>query len=467
MDDCFSCPTQRAERGTPASASSTCWPHPAHVGFLHSLQRICRHMASPFVGAVDDRSCHHYTPWGIIVPMSPSLKVVIVGGVAGGMSAATRLRRLDEHAEIVVFERGPHVSFANCGLPYVVGGVIAERDDVLLQTPEALRARFDLDVRVRHEVLRIDPAARTVTVRDLEADREWDEPYDELVLSPGATPLRPPLSGIDRALSLRDVTDLDAMLVATATASTAVVIGAGFIGLEMAENLHRRGLQVSVVEAGPQVMGPLDAEMAVRVEAELRRHGVEVHLGVTASSIGPDDVELADGRRIPADLVVLAIGVRPESTLAREAGLELGAQGAIVVDDQQRTSAPHVYAVGDATLKRGDHTAEVLAPLANTANRQGRLVADTIAGRPSALRHTRGTAILGVFDLQVAVTGESERVARARGVEPRVIHTHPADHAGYYPGAEPMALKLVVDPDTDRILGAQGSEGEESTSAST
>jgi len=391
--------------------------------------------------------------------MNFSRKVVIVGGVAGGMSAATRLRRLDENARIIVFERGEYVSFANCGLPYVIGGVIPDRDDVLLQTPQALRERFAVDVHTRHEVTGLHIETREVSVRDLTSGQTWRESYDDLVLSPGAGPFRPPIPGVDRALTLRDVADLDTLMIAVETARTAVVIGGGFIGLEMAENLYRRGLSVTVVEAGNQVMAPLDPELAILVEDELRRHDVDVAVAAQVVEIGANDALLSDGRRLPADLVVLAIGVLPESSLAAAAGLELGERGAIVVDGQQRTSAPHVFAVGDAVAKRGDHGVDVLAPLANTANRQGRLVADAIVGRTGELRPTRGTAILGVFDLTIAVTGESEKRARARGVEPRIIHTHPADHAGYYPGAESMSLKLVVDPATDEILGAQGVGG--------
>lgn len=385
-----------------------------------------------------------------------------MGGVAGGMSAATRLRRLDERADIVVFERGRHVSYANCGLPYFVGGVIEDRDELLLQSPEALRQRFDLDVRVRHEVVGIDRDAQEITVRDLDSSIETRERYDDLILSPGARPVIPPLDGVERALTLRDVSDVDAMTAALASdPQTAVVIGAGFIGLELAENLRHRGLAVTLIEASSQVMPPLDPEMAVLVEDELRAHSIAVELGTQVVRIGDSDVTLSDGRTIPAEVVALAIGVQPESTLAVLAGLELGQRGAIVVDDNQRTSAPHIYAVGDAVEKRNARGGEpLLAPLANTANRQGRLVADVITGARVTMRPTLGTAIVGLFGISVALTGVSEKRLRAQGIVPRVIHTHPFSHAGYYPGATQMALKLLVDADTDEILGAQAVGGE-------
>lgn len=385
-----------------------------------------------------------------------------MGGVAGGMSAATRLRRMDERADIVVFERGQHVSYANCGLPYFVGGVIEDRAELLLQSPVALRERFDLDVRVRHEVVGIDREAQEITVLDLDSLLETREHYDDLILSPGARPVIPPLDGIERALTLRDVSDVDAMTAALASGlQTAVVIGAGFIGLELAENLYHRGLAVTVIEASSQVMPPLDPELAVLVEDELRAHGIAVELNTQVVRIGAEDVTLSDGRTIPAELVALAIGVRPESTLAERAGLELGQRGAIVVNDRQQTSDPHVYAVGDAVEKRNAlGGGPLLAPLANTANRQGRLVADVIAGAHVTMRPTLGTAIVGLFGVSVALTGASEKQLRSQGIVPRVIHTHPYSHAGYYPGATQMALKLLVDVDTDEILGVQAVGGE-------
>jgi NADPH-dependent 2,4-dienoyl-CoA reductase/sulfur reductase-like enzyme/rhodanese-related sulfurtransferase len=389
--------------------------------------------------------------------MSNARKVVIVGGVAGGMSAATRLRRLDERARITVLERSGHVSFANCGLPYHVGGVIEDRAALLLQTPESLRERFGIDVLVSHEAVRIDRARGVVVSRDLHTGEESDHPYDALVLSPGARPVRPPIPGIDRALSLRDIEDTDALVAGTQGAATAVVIGGGFIGVEMAENLVRRGLAVTLVEAMPQVLAALDPEMAAPVHDRLRDHGVDLRLGVGVSAIGPDTVILADGSTARADLVVAAIGVRPETGLAEAAGLEIGPAGGIAVDASLRTSDPRIWAVGDAVEKRDSLSHQpVLVPLANTANLQGRMVADLITGRAVRLREVSGTAILGVFGLQVAVTGWNEKRLQIAGRPHRVIHVHPSSHAGYYPGAESMALKLLVDPDTDQILGAQG-----------
>ncbi|WP_201790432.1 FAD-dependent oxidoreductase [Prescottella equi] len=394
------------------------------------------------------------------------VKVVIVGGVAGGMSAATRMRRLDESAEIVVFERGAHVSFANCGLPYYAGGVIEDRDELLLQTPESLGARFRLDVRVRSEVAAIDPDARTVTVHDLASGDTYVESYDELVLSTGASPIVPPLPGVERALILRDVEDVDRLVeqiesAQTTGAPSAVIVGAGFIGVELAENLRHRDLAVTVVELADQVLAPLDPEMAAPVADRMRENGVRLELGTQLTSIGATTAELADGRTLPADIVVMAIGVRPENTLAKMAGAELGERGGVVVDDRMRTSVPHIFAVGDAVEKRDAVGGGVaMIPLANPANRQGRLVADVIAGRPVRATSSSGTAVVGVFGLIVAATGWNEKRLRAAGRPYRAIHTHPQSHAGYYPGAQQMAIKLLVDPETDAILGAQAVGGE-------
>ncbi|HQA30110.1 MAG TPA: FAD-dependent oxidoreductase [Propioniciclava tarda] len=391
------------------------------------------------------------------------MKTVIVGGVAGGMSAATRLRRLDESAEIVVFERSGYVSFANCGLPYYIGGVIEKRDALLLQTPASLGARFGLDVRVGHEVLSIDRAAKTVRVRELASGTESDEAYDNLILSPGASPFVPDLPGISRALTLRNIEDTDAMSDALAAAeasggpTSAVVLGAGFIGLEVAENLVHRGWDVTVVELADQVLAPLDPEMSALVQARLEANGVRVLLGQSATALGASDLTLTSGETLPATIVVAAIGVRPESQLAKDAGLAVSDRGGIIVDASQRTSDPSVFAVGDAVVKvDAVDDAPTANWLANPANRQGRLVADVIAGRAQAFPPVLNTAIVGVFGLQAAATGWSEKRARAAGRVVRVIHTHPADHAGYYPGAKGMSLKLVVDAATDAILGAQG-----------
>ncbi len=397
---------------------------------------------------------------------------VIVGGVAGGMSAATRLRRLDEHASIIVLERSGHVSFANCGLPYHVGGVIERRSALLLQTPASLRARFGLDVRVDTEAIAIDRERRTVTTRHTRTGEDTTIPYDALVLSPGARPVRPPIPGIDRALTLRDIEDTDALVRAVAEAehsehrdfedeaheeATAVVIGGGFIGVEVAENLVHRGLTVGLVEATAQVMAPMDPEMVAPVHAALRSAGVDLRLGRSVTSIGEHDVTLDDGSTLPAEVVIAAIGVRPDTRLAEAAGLALGPRGGILVDDRLRTSDPFVYAVGDAVEKVDGLTGEAtLVPLANTANLQGRRVADVIAGQDRRDRPVLGTAIVGVMGLQVAATGWNEKRLRAAGRPYRALHSHPASHATYYPGAEGMALKLLVDPETDAILGAQG-----------
>ncbi|MFN8620417.1 MAG: FAD-dependent oxidoreductase [Chloroflexota bacterium] len=388
-------------------------------------------------------------------------EVIVVGGVAGGMSAATRLRRLDETAHIVVIERTGHVSFANCGLPYHVGGVIEKRDALLLQTPASLAARFELDVRVRHDALHIDRERQVLVVRDLATAAIEELPYDALVLSPGARPVRPPIPGIERAHSLRSVEDTDAVIAAVDGARSAVVIGGGFIGVELAENLVARGVSVALVEATPQVMAPLDPEMVAPLHDVMRRHGVRLHLETAVTAIGAETVTLSTGEELPADVVIAAIGVRPETGLAADAGLAIGARGGIAVDEHFRTSDPRIFAVGDAVEKHDAlDGSEVLLPLANTANRQGRFVADVIAGLPGTDHGVLGTAIVGVFGLQVATTGWNEKRLRAAGRPYRAIHTHPASHAGYYPGAQGMHLKLLVDPETDAILGAQGVGGE-------
>ncbi|MDF1478522.1 FAD-dependent oxidoreductase [Leifsonia sp. H3M29-4] len=388
-------------------------------------------------------------------------RIIIIGGVAGGMSAATRLRRLLEHADIVVLERGGHVSFANCGLPYYLGGVIEQRNDLLLQTPDSLKARFNLDVRVHNEVTAIDRKAKTVTVRDVITGAESVERYGALVLSPGATPVRPPMPGGERMLTLRDIDDVDAAMAALSTAPrSALVIGAGFIGLEMVENLVHRGLEVTLVELGGQVLPPLDPEMAGPVADRLREAGVDVRLGTQVTELLESTAVLSDGTVVPADFVLGSIGVRPETSLAVAAGLELGPRGGIRVDDQLRTSDPSIYAIGDAVEKTDAISGEQrLVALAGLANRHGRLVADAISGKTITVRDALGTAVVGVMGLTIAATGWNEKLLRAAGRDIRVIHTHPASHTGYYPGAESMALKLVVDAATDEILGAQGVGG--------
>ena len=400
------------------------------------------------------------------------MRTIIVGGVAGGASAATRLRRLDESHEIVVLERSGYVSFANCGLPYYIGGTIADRRSLLLQTPASLNARFALDVRVNSEVIGIDPVGQSVTVRDLTDGHEYTEHYDHLVLSPGATPIVPDMPGVERALTLRTIEDTDRIkaqvdgLIGSQDSSeesvggsplAAVIVGAGFIGLEMAESLRERGMDVTVVELGSQVMAPLDPEMAAIVAAERRANGVQLALGVQLTEIRAESVLLSDGSELDADLVLMSIGVRPDVTLAKAAGLKLGPRGGIAVDSQMRTSDPRIFAVGDAVDKQDATSGEAtLVPLANSANRQGRLVADAIAGREVRFGGVLGTAIVKVFSLTVAVTGANEKKLRAAGRRYQAIHTHPGSHAGYYPGADRISLKLLFDPDNGQILGAQG-----------
>lgn len=376
---------------------------------------------------------------------------VIIGGVAGGMSTATRLRRNDENRQIIVLEASEYVSFANCGLPYYAGGVITKRDALLLQTPEALKQRFNIDVRVKTRAVSIDRVAKTVTT-----DAGDFIHYDELVLSPGATPFMPPIEGIERALTLRTVEDVDRIVEVIKGKKSAVIIGGGFIGLELAENLRHRGMNTTVVEAGPQILSPLDPEMAQLVRLRMEDNGVQVRTNAQAQEITETGVVLGSGEEIPADVVVAAVGVRPASELARSAGLEVTDNGGIVVDSQLRTSDPHIFALGDAATKADFHTGEAtLVPLAQTANRHGRIVADVITGRDTASMPVLGTAIVGVFGLTAASTGWNERRARAAGKQVRVIHLHPLNHAGYYPGASQLHMKLVVDAETDAILGAQ------------
>jgi NADPH-dependent 2,4-dienoyl-CoA reductase/sulfur reductase-like enzyme/rhodanese-related sulfurtransferase len=386
------------------------------------------------------------------------MRIVIVGGVAGGMSAATRMRRLDAEAEIIVLEKSGHVSYANCGLPYFVGGVIEEEDALLLQTPASLHARFKLDVRIATEVTSIDPTAKTVIVKDWQKNEEYVLSYDKLVLSPGASPVVPPIPGIERALTLRTVEDVEKIANrVNAKPKSAVVIGGGFIGVEIAENLVHKGVPTTVVEAAPQVLAPLDPEMATLVAKAMRKHGITLHLGVSAKDVTPESVVLSDGTILDAELVIMAIGVRPDTALAKAAGLTIGTRGGIEVDDFNRTSNHDIYAVGDAAEKTDaiDGSA-TLVPLANLANRHGRVVADHIAGRTTRPIKTIGTAIVKVFDLMIAATGWNEKRLAAAGREVMVIHTHPNNHAGYYPDAKQIALKLIFDPKTGEILGGQG-----------
>ena len=386
------------------------------------------------------------------------MKIVIIGGVAGGMSAATRARRLDANAEIIVLEKSGHVSYANCGLPYYVGGVIEEEKDLLLQTPESLHARFRLDVRISTEVIAINRVKKTVSVRNLLTKEVSEIGYDKLILSPGASPVVPPIPGVERAMTLRTVEDVERIANrVNEKPANAVVIGGGFIGVEIAENLIHRGIKTALVEAMPQVLAPLDPEMASLVAKEMALQGVELHLADGVSTIDPSTVTLTSGAVLPADLVILAIGVRPDTSLAKAAEIKVGARGGIEVDDFNRTSDPDIYAVGDAAEKVDALDGEAtLVPLANLANRHGRVAADHISGLITRPVKTIGTAIVKVFDLMIATTGWNEKRLSADGRAYMAIHTHPNSHAGYYPDAKQMALKLLFDPTTGEILGAQG-----------
>lgn len=396
-------------------------------------------------------------------------RYLVVGGVAGGAACAARLRRLDEKAKIVLFERGPDISFANCGLPYYLGGVIAERQRLLVAGPARFREWLNVEVRTRHEVCRIDRAARTVEVRDLQTGTTSIEPYDALVLSPGAQPVRPPLPGIDLpgVFTLRSLEDADRMLgwLQERRPDRAVVIGGGYIGLEMVENLHRRGIHVTLLEAASQVMSPMDPEMVAPVHAELRRQGVDLHLnrgvaGFERRADGQLEVLATGGERFAAGIAVLAIGVKPDIALARDAGLEIGALGGIRVNERMRTSDPAIWAVGDAVEVRDVVTGQwCLIALAGPAARQARVAADAICGRSSTFRGGQGTAVVGVFGLTLAITGASEKRLRAAGMPYEKSYTHSSHHAGYYPGAEMMTIKLVFAPDSGRILGAQAVGG--------
>jgi NADPH-dependent 2,4-dienoyl-CoA reductase/sulfur reductase-like enzyme/rhodanese-related sulfurtransferase len=394
------------------------------------------------------------------ITSSPLQTVVIIGGVAGGMSAATRLRRINEHVEIVVIERGGAVSFANCGLPYHVGGVIPERGSLVLQTPEQLKRRFTIDVHLRTEATLINRGEKSVTVKDLATGESRDISYDALVLSPGSTPVRPPIPGVNTAHVLWNLDDMDMLMAAAETATSAIVVGGGFIGLELAENLIHRGMATTLVEALPQLMPSLDVEMAWPLVERAQSHGLDVRLSAQVSDITPTGVTLKDGSTVVADLVVVAVGAKPNTELAIAAGLDMGAAGGVVVDSHQRTSDPHIWAVGDVAEKERTD-GHSLVPLAGLANRHGRLAADSIMGRGTAAAVAYGTSIVGFFGLAAASTGYTERALSAKNRPMRIIHTHPINHAGYYPDASQMAMKLLVDPLTDNILGAQvvGEEG--------
>jgi len=386
------------------------------------------------------------------------MRVVIIGGVAGGMSAATRLRRLNESAEIIVLERSGHVSYANCGLPYYVGGVIAEEEKLYLQTPESLHKRFRLDVRVHNEVIEISSEKKVVISRDLISGTETEISFDKLILSPGATPMIPPIPGIERALSLRTVEDVLRIHDEVETKpKSAVVIGGGFIGVEMAENLIHKGIKTSLIEALPQVLGPLDPEMAEIVHKEMRKHGVDLHLANSVKEITDREVILSDGTRVEAEVIIAAIGVKPDIHLAKIAGVAIGEKGGIAVNAFNQTSNPDIYAIGDAAEKKDELSGDsTLIPLANLANRHGRITSDHIAGKKVREVGSIGTAIVKVFDLAVATTGWSAKRLSAANKTFKEIHTHPNSHATYYPGAVQFSMKLLFDPTNGEILGAQG-----------
>ena len=398
-------------------------------------------------------------------------KYIIVGGVAGGATAAARLRRLDEHAEIVLFERGEDISFANCGLPYYVGDVIAERGDLLLQTPEKFRGMYNVDVRVCSEVTRVDTENRTVEVRS--ADGVYTESYDALLLSPGAKPLRPPIPGIDhpRIATLRSVQDADRIRSLVGTGGSVVVVGGGFIGVELAENLRERGLSVTLVEAMPHILPIFDTDMISLLEVELRRHGVELALGDGVAGFEEQEdggicVRLSSGCTVHGDFVALAIGVRPDTAFLDGSGIALGERGHILVNEYMQTNISHVYAVGDAVLTRSAQTGKATAlPLAGPANRQARLAADHMAGEARAYRGVIGTAALKVFGLTAAATGQNERALQSAGMvygkDYRFTVIFPRHHVAYYPGAKEVALKLIFRLSDGVVLGAQaiGAEG--------
>lgn len=393
------------------------------------------------------------------------MKVLIVGGVAGGAGAAARLRRNDEFAEIITFEKGPYIAFANCGLPYYIGETITDKAALQLQTPEAFNARFNVDVRVLNEVLSVDSAAKVVTVKNLATGEIYEESYDKLILSPGASPIKPRFPGMEEnhVFTLRNIPDTYAIYdhIAEAKPKTAAVIGAGFIGLEMAENLADRGIQVSVIEAAPHVMAPIDLDMAHAVHNKIRAAGMGLYVGKKSTGFTKDSVLLEDGTAIPAEMVILSIGVAPETRFLAGSGVELGRRGEILIDDQMRTSVEDIFALGDAATVKNIITGNtVVIPLAGPANKQARLVADVICGKNVRYKGSQGTSIMKLWDMTVACTGEKEESLIAAGTPYRKSFTIGSSHAGYYPGGTQMIIKLLF-TDEGKILGAQivGGEG--------
>ncbi len=398
------------------------------------------------------------------------MKVIIVGGVAGGATAAARLRRLDEQAEIVVFERSGYISYANCGLPYYIGGVIEDPKALTLQTPESFFSRFRVDMRVRHEVTAIHPERKTVSVKNLVTGEEFEESYDKLLLSPGAKPTQPRLPGVglEKVFTLRTVEDTFRIkdYINTHHPRSAILAGGGFIGLELAENLRELGMEVTIVQRPRQLMNPFDPDMAAFIHSEVRRHGITLALGSTVEAFrerdGSVDVLLKDEDPLHADMVVLAIGVTPDTALAREAGLELGLKGSIVVNDRMETSIPDIYAVGDAVQVKHYVTGQdAVISLAGPANRQGRIAADNICGGNSRYPGSQGSSVIKVFDLTAAATGVNKTNAKKAGLDADAVILSPMSHAGYYPGGKVMTMKVVFEKETYRLLGAQivGYEG--------
>lgn len=391
-------------------------------------------------------------------------RIVIVGGVAGGATAAARIRRLDENAQITVFERSGYVSYANCGLPYFIGGTIEDEEDLVLQSPEGFFERFRIDVKVRHEVVRIDPASKTVSVMDLENGKEFDVEYDKLLLSPGAKSIIPALDGInsERVFSLRTVEDTFAVhrFIDGEKPKSALIVGGGFIGIELAENLTELGIEVSIVDMQSQVMNQLDGDMAAFVHAKLRSKGVKLLLSKSVKAfetVGNTVKTILDGgETVSAEMVALAIGVAPDTALAKDAGIALGIRGSILVNDRMETSVEHIYAVGDAVQVKHFITGEpALIALAGPANKQGRIAADNICGKQSRYYGSQGSSVIKVFDMTVAATGINEKTATANGIDYEKVFLSPSNHAGYYPGGKVMTLKILFENGTDRLLGAQ------------
>ena len=387
------------------------------------------------------------------------MKTIIIGGVAGGASAAARLRRLDETAEIVILERGEYVSFANCGLPYYIGGAITDRENLTLQTPESFRARFRIDVRVCSEAVKINPEAKAVTVKNLRTGETYEEAYDSLILSPGAEPIKPDIAGMDSEMvfTLRNIPDTLKIknYMDTAKPRSAVVVGGGYIGVEMAENLAEAGLDVSIVELADHLIASLDLDMAVDVHRYIKKKGIRLYLQNGVTAIRDHAVALQRGE-IPADMVILSVGVRPETALAKACGIPVNARGSIVVDSHMKTNLPDIYAVGDAVEVKDFITGNpAFIPLAGPANKQGRIAADNIAGHGSAYTGTQGSAVLKLFDMTVATTGLSEKSAKAAGIAYDKTYTYSGSHASYYPGASSMSIKVLWDKATHKLLGAQ------------